>query len=109
MFCTQCGQQLNDGARFCTACGAAVAALAGRGAAAAPEPPPAEAKPQSPDRMPVRTEAEFRTFYQNSILPALKEVEKLRLECRRRIVAVRWITCAFIVLVLAIAVGLSSL
>ena len=41
MFCSQCGQKLNDDAKFCARCGAKVVTLPAAEPAAAPEPAPA--------------------------------------------------------------------
>ena len=54
MFCTNCGSQVADGARFCTSCGAAIPA-------AAPQPAqpqyqqPQPAQPQSQYQQPIQT------------------------------------------------------
>lgn len=104
MFCTQCGQQLNDAARFCTACGMAVAAPApGVVTAAATGPAPAETPaPTAGEAPPVRTEPEFRAFYEKALLPQLVVIDKERKVVQGRILTVWLVTIGLVVLVFVI-------
>ncbi|WP_026089079.1 MULTISPECIES: zinc ribbon domain-containing protein [Enorma] len=52
MFCTSCGAQLVDGAKFCTSCGQPVAQSAAPATAPAPTPTPAPAPAAAPTPAP---------------------------------------------------------
>lgn len=110
MFCVKCGGKLDEGVRFCEACGAAVARAVPPAAPAVPDgreddrtqcgPTGGAAVVSREDPMPKgrpqRTVEEFDRFYEREILPALREIERDRKVVRTRI-AVVWLVTAGIV------------
>ncbi|MCR4813522.1 MAG: zinc-ribbon domain-containing protein [Lachnospiraceae bacterium] len=71
MFCTKCGNQLKENARFCTKCGAPVRSKAT--APAQPEPGPAPAVNATPDPAPVQSVQPTQTVPDPAPAPAVPD------------------------------------
>jgi len=84
-FCTECGNKLNPGAKFCSNCGTKVAAASPGAAAAAPRP-----KSKSPIRRPKSKSPTRNVTGAGNAIPAYRGAATQDIECKKTVKKAGW-------------------